>query len=167
MWGIFDIVKYDLGVVTMDDDTVLKGKIEVEVGSEKFIFKLPSPRDVAKMGNRATAMRREDSPDFGGSEWGLDSLSSDLYRGMALFDILLVSANTKNSWHLSKTDKGAFVIDSSKFPPFATVTVVEAYRSFTEKHERFLDDRSPGGESKKPDADETASSVPDTAQAAQ
>ena len=131
---------------------VTNDEISIAVGEETFVFRLPSPRAYAKMGSRSAVMRREDAPESGGSDWGLDSLSQDLYQAMALFDTLLIRADTRGNWHISTNEKGGAVIDSTKFPPTVTLTMLEAFRGFSAKVSSFLD-RQSGSEKPKSSED--------------
>jgi hypothetical protein len=107
-------------------------------GKETFVFRIPSVREYAKVGARAHAMRAADSPTTNGSEWGLDPASVDLYRGMALFDVLLERADAVDNWPFTEVG-GKPVVDSSKFPPRSTPTVINVARGFDEAYRRFLD----------------------------
>jgi hypothetical protein len=109
---------------------------EVKVDDQTFVFRIPSPRDMARMGSRALLLRRQDSPDTMGSEWGLDGFSSDLYRGMALMETLLLRADAKDNWPYTEKD-GKPVVDSSKFPPSSTLLIPLIYRGFDEQLTRF------------------------------
>ena len=112
---------------------------------ERFICRIPSVREYARVGARAHSMRIADSPATNGSEWGLDPLSSDLYRGMAIMEVLLSKADAKDNWPFTERENKP-VVDSTKFPPFATLTVVEVGRGFDEAYRRFLDGGAGDGE---------------------
>ena len=104
---------------------------------ETFVFRVPSVREYAKVGARAHELRRADSPSTNGSEWGLDPTSIDLYRGMAVLEILLVKADAKDNWPFTEVG-GKPVVLSDKFPPFATPAVMDVNRGFDEAYRRFL-----------------------------
>jgi hypothetical protein len=112
--------------------------IDVVSGSETFIFRIPSVREYAKVGARAHELRRADSPTTNGSEWGLDPMSIDLYRGMALFEVLLEKADAKDNWPFTEIG-GKPGVDSSKFPARATPIVIDVSRGFDEAFRKFLE----------------------------
>jgi len=119
-------------------DTI-PSEIPVTIGegeeAETFTFRVPSPRDSAKLGTRALAMRRADDPTSLGSEFGLDYMTIDLYRGMALLELLLTTATVE--WPYSKDTKGQPVVDSSKFPPDSTTKIQRIYQGFQKALEDF------------------------------
>jgi hypothetical protein len=119
-------------------DTI-PSEVPVTIGdgddAETFYFKIPTPRDTAKLGTRAQAMRRADDPNSLGSEFGLDFASIDLYRGMALLELLLVSSTAE--WVYSKDKQDNPVVDSNKFPPEATYKIQRIYQGFIKALEEF------------------------------
>ena len=115
---------------------------DVSVGADTFIFKVPSVREYARLGIRSRELRRADSPTGTGDEWGLDGTTADLYRGMALFETLLQKADARDNWPYSTDDSGKPSVDSSKFPPQATQSVILAYQWFETQYQRFLGDWS-------------------------
>jgi hypothetical protein len=119
-------------------DTI-PSEIPVTIGegdsAEVFNFRIPSPRDYARLGTRALAMRRADDPGAMGMEFGLDFGTIDLYRGMALLETLLTSATV--TWPYTKDQKGDPVVDSNKFPPEATSKVARIYQGFLKALEDF------------------------------
>lgn len=123
---------------TATPSPTIPSEIEVKVGDETFYFRVPSPRDVARLGTRAQALRRADEPGTNGSEIGLDGLSADLYRGFALFETLLIRADTDGNWPFSKDDEGKPYVDSTKFPTFSTLVVPEVYQGFSTALDKFL-----------------------------
>ena len=127
-----------------------KTTVDVVVNDETFVFRIPSVREFAKVGARAHELRRADSPSTNGSEWGLDPTSIDLYRGMALFEVLLEKADAKDNWPFSESN-GKLVVDSSKFPPRVTFAVIQANRGFDEAYSRFLEGGDGDGKSSSED----------------
>jgi hypothetical protein len=111
---------------------------EGQPDQETFVFKVPNPREFAKLGTRAQALRRLDEPAMAGEEYGLDPLTADLYRGFALFETLLVSADAKDNWPFSENADKKPYVDSSKFPFVATLVVREVYQGFIRSLESFL-----------------------------
>lgn len=118
--------------------------IEVVSDEETFVFRIPSVREFARVGTRSHALRAADSPTTNGSEWGLDPMTADLYRGMALFEVLLERADCKDNWPFTEVD-GKPRVDSSKFPPQVTFTVIDVQRRFDEAYRKFLDGWSGNG----------------------
>lgn len=112
-------------------EDLAKTTIDVTCGNgDVFTFKIPGPRDYARVGSRAHELRRQDSPSTGGAEYGLDPFSQDLYRGFALLEILLVKADAKDNWPYTNDANGKPVIDCAKFPPKAIQIIPEVTRGF-------------------------------------
>ncbi len=116
------------------DTPLLPSEIEVKSGDETFYFKVPSPRDLARMGSRSTALAAADEPFMGRP--ALDPFTQNLYRGFALFETLLVRADA--TWPYTQGPDGKPYVDSSKFPTESTYTVTEVYQGFSEALEKFL-----------------------------
>ena len=130
---------------------IIQDTLDVVYSGQTFTFKLPNPRDVAKMGTRALALRREDGGfGTGGIEFGLDPDTMDLYRGFALLETLLIRADAKDNWPYSQGPKGEPVVDSSKFPPSVDPFMIAGiYRAWEVAHGKFLgrglgDNEQPG-----------------------
>jgi len=118
---------------------LIKDTIDVTCDNgDVFYFRVPSPREYARMLSRAYEMRRQDSPNTGGSDYGLDFFAQDLYKGFALFETLLTKADAKDNWPYSENAAGKPVVDSTKFPPVSIQLVPEAYRKFEEAFATFL-----------------------------
>lgn len=113
---------------------------------ETFVFKIPGVQDYARIGSRAFELRRAAAPRTGGDDWGLDPLTSSLYRGMALFELLLVRADTKDNWPFTEQN-GKPVVDSSQWGPRAVRIVPGVTGRFDEAFNRFLDGGVGDGES--------------------
>lgn len=113
---------------------VLTNTITVRHGSDEFTFRVPSPMEMASIGVRARALRMRADPVGGGSEWGLDELTSLIYRGCALFELLLVKATVE--WPYTQTKQGP-VVDATKFPAAETLTLPEVYGGFEEQLATF------------------------------
>lgn len=101
--------------------------ITVELGTEKFEFTNPSPRQFAAVGARTAAMRQVDGL---GVDAALTGYDSRLYFGLALFEKLLVRADAEDNWPFTNDSNGRPVVDSDKFPPTKTDTVVEVGDKF-------------------------------------
>jgi hypothetical protein len=122
----------------MSDSDIIPVTIGEGEEQQIFNFKTPSPREMAKLGARAKAMRLRDDPNNNGDEWGLDPLSQDLYRGCALLETLLLTADCKDNWVYSTGPGGKPVVDSEKFPTNCTLAVQEVYRGFIASLGNFL-----------------------------
>lgn len=126
----------------MSESNLTQTTFDVHTGEdpnkELFVFRIPTVREYAKIGARAHELRRTDSPSTGGSEFGMDFFTIDLYRGMALFETLLSRADAKDNWPFTTDATGKPVVDSTTFPPRATRTIGEAYRGFEEQYNAFL-----------------------------
>ena len=114
---------------------VTEDNIEVVVGGDHFYFRVPSPRDYARLGMRAAALRRQDSSGFG-DDLGLDDFTASLYRSFAILETLLVKADV--AWPYTETKTGVPVVDHTKFPPSKTPQLVEIARGFEDKFYTFL-----------------------------
>lgn len=118
---------------------ITQDSLTVVVEGQTFVFRIPSPRDMAKMGSRALSLRRQDAPDTGGFEFGLDPFTQDLYRGFALMETLLLQADAKDNWPYSTgPEKDKPVVDCTKFPAFVTDWIPRIYQGFDEALRRFL-----------------------------
>jgi hypothetical protein len=121
----------------MSDDIIT---VTIGEGDDQqvFNFKTPSPRDMARMGARAKAMRLRDDPTASGEEFGLDPLTQDLYRGCALLETLLKTASCPDNWVYSADASNSPVVDSEKFPPKYSLLIQEVYRGFIAALSTFL-----------------------------
>lgn len=115
-----------------------KETIDVEVGAEKFVFRIPTPREHARVSARAHEMRQQDAPRTGGSGYGLDPFAQDLYRGMALMEVLLKQADAKDNWPFQNDANGKPVVNSDKFPPQAIPVIPAIAEGFDIEFARFL-----------------------------
>jgi hypothetical protein len=122
----------------MSDSDIIPVTIGEGEEQQIFNFKVPSPRDLARMGARAKAMRLRDDPSSNGEEFGLDPLTQDLYRGCALLETLLKKASCKDNWVYSADANGAPMVDSEKFPPQYTLLIREVYQGFIAALSTFL-----------------------------
>jgi len=122
----------------MADQEFITVTVGEDEAKQEFNFKVPSPRDLARLGMRAKALRAKDDPESGGEEYGLDPLTSDLYRGCALLETLLKTANCKDNWVYSTGPDGKPVVDSEKFPAEQIANVQEVYRRFIAAVNTFL-----------------------------
>lgn len=110
---------------------------EVKVADETFVFRIPSPRDYARMGSRALVLRREDAPETTGSEWGMDGITADLYRGFALMETLLTRADTTDNWPYTESKDGKPVVNCNNFPAKKMDTIISIWRGFDAQLARF------------------------------
>ncbi len=114
--------------------------LDVKHGDDTYTFEIPSPILLGRMNMRAAALRRQADPTSGGSEEGLDFFSWALFRGMALFEVLLRKSDCKDNWPWTEVPSGGttkLVVDSSKFPPGTEDTLVEVNGLFTQSLAAF------------------------------
>lgn len=119
---------------------ILQNTVKITVEGEEFEFRVPSPLDVAKVGMRAAAIRRNADPDGIGFEDGLDIDTLLVVRAMATMDVLLERSSAK--WALSeiKDTQGNVKVgaDSNKFPAHVTPMLPVIYQEVQEAIKRFL-----------------------------
>lgn len=113
--------------------------IDVLIGTETFIFKIPTPREHARVSSRAAMLRATDTPGAFVSEWSLDPDTAGSYRAMAIMEILLQKADTEDNWCYSNNDEGKPVVDSNKFPAKTIRTLPLIARGFEEGLQKFLE----------------------------
>ena len=96
---------------------VVNNKIEVTVTESgkvnTYIFRIPSIREMTRLGVHERDLRMLDSANMNGSSEGIDIVTEYLYRALALFEILL--EKTSDTRLFSEEKDGKPVIDSSKF----------------------------------------------------
>ena len=96
---------------------VVNNKIEVTVTEfgkvNTYIFRIPSIREMTRLGVHERDLRMLDSANMNGSSEGIDIVTEYLYRALALFEILL--EKTSDIRLFSEEKDGKPVIDSSKF----------------------------------------------------
>ncbi len=96
---------------------VVNNKIEVTVTESgkvnTYIFRIPSIREMTRLGVHERDLRMLDSANMNGSSEGIDIVTEYLYRALALFEILL--EKTSDIRLFSEEKDGKPVIDSSKF----------------------------------------------------
>ena len=96
---------------------VVNNKIEVMVTESgkvnTYIFRIPSIREMTRLGVHERDLRMLDSANMNGSSEGIDIVTEYLYRALALFEILL--EKTSDIRLFSEEKDGKPVIDSSKF----------------------------------------------------
>ena len=99
------------------DTKVVNNKIEVTVTESgkvnTYIFRIPSIREMTRLGVHERDLRMLDSANMNGSSEGIDIVTEYLYRALALFEILL--EKTSDIRLFSEEKDGKPVIDSSKF----------------------------------------------------
>ena len=96
---------------------VVNNQIEVTVTEfgkvNTYIFRIPSIREMTRLGVHERDLRMLDSANMNGSSEGIDIVTEYLYRALALFEILL--EKTSDIRLFSEEKDGKPVIDSSKF----------------------------------------------------
>ena len=129
----------------MADNNPMQDRVVVKIGEgeslEEFSFKLPSPRDLAKINVKADSLRRRDDPESLPPE---DYWTQYLYRGFALLETLDFTLDCKDNWPFSEDpkDKSKVIIDSSKFPPGSETKIVAIWGLFQEELTRFHKNRT-------------------------
>lgn len=129
--------------------------LDVKHGDDVYTFEIPSPILLGKMAMRAAALRRQADPSSGGSEDGLDFVTWAMFRGMALFEVLLRKSDCKDNWPWSEVPNGAttkLVVDSAQFPPGTEDILVEVNGLFTQSLAAFHQARSISNGSNQPQA---------------
>ena len=113
---------------------ILNPTITLEVGGDKFVFRVPTPLERAKVGVRESAIRRGLDPT--GFVGDLDFNTFFLIRGMAIMETLLTESSA--TWPFAGGDQKAKpVVDIEKFPPGKESTIEEVGRQFQEALDRF------------------------------
>ncbi len=96
---------------------VVNNKIEVTVTESgkvnTYIFRIPSIREMTRLGVHERDLRMLDSANMNGSSEGIDIVTEYLYRALALFEILL--EKTSDIRLFSEEKDGKPIIDSAKF----------------------------------------------------
>lgn len=123
-------------------------KFTIEHNGEKFEFTNPSPRAFARIGARSALLRQQDGLAV---EATLDTYTSNLYFGMALYETLLVGADAEGNWPYTPDAQGRPVVDADKFPPEKTSTVVEVGNKF---YDMFFGQEKPKATDGQPVPDE-------------
>ena len=115
---------------------ILTDTLTIKVNNDEFVFKIPSPREQNKVKLRAAALRRQDDPTSYGFEEGLDWISINSYRGMALMEMLLQKSSA--TWAFTPGDNGVMVCDSAKFPnTIGYETFAEVWATFSKSLDDF------------------------------
>jgi hypothetical protein len=122
--------------------------LDVKYGdTDVYTFEIPSPILIGKMAMRAASLRRQADPTSDGSDAGLDFFSWSLFRGMALFEVLLRKSDCKDNWPWTEqmvAGATKIVVDSSKFPPGSESIVTEVYAAFNQALTTFHASRTTG-----------------------
>lgn len=94
---------------------IYEDTVEVIVNDNKFIFKIPTIRQISRIAQKAKAMRIKDSDGGDGSESGLSFYEIIMYRAMANFEELLVSSDDSRFFSEDPVSKKPVVV-SDKWP---------------------------------------------------
>ena len=127
---------------------------EHEGSKFSYTFKVPSPMDQARVGIVARNLRREDDPESGGSDQGLDDLTALLYYASATFVVLYKRGD--NDWVMTPSEGGTPECDPRAWGPDAPV--LEVFDAFTQELERFREERN---SAQRPDLGSPVESEPD------
>ena len=119
---------------------ILENTIKITAEGEEFVFRVPSPKDYARIGIVAGAMRRNYDPQFIGSEYSVDQFTSELIRAMAIMVVCLEKSTAKWAFtpEKGKDGKESLVVDPDSFPPQATKILVQLPTLFDQEVGRFL-----------------------------
>ena len=115
---------------------VMETEVEVRRQNHMFIFRIPSPRQIAAIGVRARQLRMMDFPGSDGSEEGLGWFEAMLYRAMATFESLLKTSSDTRLF--SSDDKNNPVVDSSKWDQtISPEYIMEVYDGYLQAIDSF------------------------------
>lgn len=128
----------------MSDAQLFNTTFTIQVGSESFEFAAPSIGQRIRLGARARAIRRVYDPSGFGDEWGLDDETATLAWGVAAFETLLTGCDAKDNWPYSKDERGAPVVDHTKWKANMGYedTILEVARKLREDMARFRENRA-------------------------
>jgi len=120
---------------------ILTNTIKVTVEKEDFEFRVPSPKDYARMGVVAGAIRRSYDPQGVGSEYSVDDFTATVVRAMAIMAVCLEKSTAKWAFSEVKDRNGdvKVIVDPEAFPPQATKIIVQIPFKFDEEVSRFLE----------------------------
>lgn len=120
---------------------VLDNSVTVKLNGEDFVFRVPSPLDMARIGMEAAAIRRTLDPQNIGNEDCVDWQTAQLIRSLAIMKVLLEKSSA--AWAFSEvTDaKGSKTVsvDITKLPPKAYKTLQVLGDEALQAIDRFLE----------------------------
>ncbi len=99
------------------DSKIVDNQVQVTVTDRDvvhtYIFRIPSIREMTRLGVRERDLRMSDSTNMNGSTDGIDILTEYLYRALALFETLL--EKTSDLRVVTEEKEGKPVVNSLKF----------------------------------------------------
>ena len=108
--------------------------LEVKLGQDTYVFKIPTLHDEIAIGSRMSTLRRAIDPSWDGFTL-LDGTTQYALRAAATFELLLQRASV--TWPFSEGLDKKPVIDSSKFPADKAHVTVQAYERYEAALNRF------------------------------
>lgn len=127
---------------------LLTNSVTFKIDDEEFVFRAPSPLDMARVGVIAGSIRRELDPAGLGNEVCIDWQTSTLIESMAIMEVLLERGP---KWAYSEKEdrsgKKHVVVDRVAFPPNKTNVLRQIPSKFSEEVSRFLAGGDTGGQS--------------------
>ncbi len=136
---------------------LVQRELEVPGKLGSYTFRLPTLYEDMRISARAKEIRKLVDPAWDGFEAGLDSMAQMSMRASAVFDISLIRANV--TWPYTPDGTGKPVVDSSKFDETVAYEVLDVYRGYVDKVDRF---RATGSAEPKPVGAESVEGQPDS-----
>lgn len=124
---------------------IVDGRIEVVVTEgpvkQTYIFRIPTVRELTKIGVRERDLRMADSTMGNGSDVGIDVVTEYVYRACALFELLLEKTSDVRLY--TETKEGRPLVDSSKFgPEIDPSLLIGVYQGFEKSLNSFRKNRA-------------------------
>lgn len=119
----------------MAEDEIFKEELEIKVGEDRFIFRIPTFYDEIKIGFEARQLRRELDPMGVGAPDGLDYSTFQLVQTVATMRVVLKQSSAK--WVKTPTEKGDLIIDYTKWNADAVAIIEQVGAGYVEQLGRF------------------------------
>jgi len=119
-------------------------KTEIEISDQfegqdmTYVFRIPTPMEMAKIGIVARNLRKSDDPDGNGSDEGLDDLSATYYYAFANFIVLYVRGD--NNWVMTPDEGGNPECNPGNWG--MDVPFLRIFEKFIQELERFREGRN-------------------------
>lgn len=110
-------------------DQAFQKTLTVDVGDDKFEFKIPSLHDEIRIGSKMTRLRQVIDPDWDGVSGGLDYETAWLLRACATTEVLLQKSSCK--WLWKQGADGTPYVDTSAVPEDKSMIFADAYKGYT------------------------------------
>ena len=117
---------------------------EIEVSDEfegrnmTYVFRIPTPMEMARIGLVARNLRKSEDPDGDGSDAGLDDLSATYYYAFANFIVLYVRGD--NNWVMTPDEGGTPECNPKNWGMDAPF--LQVFEKFIQELERFREGRN-------------------------